>query len=233
MRERSSSASRRPTSRTLPYTIDIVLLTPLGRELGALLVRSSDGVPRERWHLPWDEPKSTESLHDAAQRIVRDATSIEPAWIEQLGAFGDGRRHANASSLSVGFVAVVAHDASAKVRENASWFALHELPPIPPRQSDMAARALETVRTRVDQSPIAFRLLPRMFTLSDLQHTYEMLLARRLHKASFRRALHAAWLVEPTDEWRSEGRGRPAQLFRYAPRKRRGLRRGVRFDSIV
>ena len=36
-----------------------------------------------------------------------------------------------------------------------------------------------------------------------------------------------------TDEWRSEGRGRPAQLFRYAPRKRRSQRRGVRFDLLV
>ena len=52
------------------------------------------------------------------------------------------------------------------------------------------------------------------------------------HKASFRRALQAAFLVEPTEEWRSEGRGRPAQLFRYAPRRRRATRRGVRFDLI-
>ena len=79
---------------------------------------------------------------------------------------------------------------------------------------------------------IAFRLLPPTFTLSELQGTYEILLGRRLHKASFRRALQSAWLVEPTDEWRSEGRGRPAQLFRYAPRRRRANRRGVRFDML-
>jgi len=40
--------------------------------------------------------------------------------------------------------------------------------------------------------------------------------------------LQAAWLVEPTDEWRSEGRGRPAQLYRYSPRKRRPAQRGIR-----
>jgi 8-oxo-dGTP diphosphatase len=61
---------------------------------------------------------------------------------------------------------------------------------------------------------------------------YELLLGRRLHKASFRRSLTAAFLVEPTDEWRSEGRGRPAQLYRYAPRKRRGGRGGVRFELL-
>lgn len=91
---------------------------------------------------------------------------------------------------------------------------------------------MQAIRARLDQSPIAFRLLPPTFTLSQLQEIYELLLGRRLHKASFRRALHASWLVEPTDEWRSEGRGRPAQLFRYAPRRRRGSRRGVRFEGV-
>src|SRR5437764_232546 len=51
-------------------------------------------------------------------------------------------------------------------------------------------------------------------------------------RRSSRRALQAAYLVDPIDEWRSEGRGRPAQLFRYAPRKRRGARRAVRFDLL-
>jgi 8-oxo-dGTP diphosphatase len=80
--------------------------------------------------------------------------------------------------------------------------------------------------------PIAFRLLPSTFTLSELQAVYELLLGRRLHKASFRRSLHGATLVEATDEWRSEGRGRPAQLFRYAPPRRRRQRHGVRFDLL-
>jgi 8-oxo-dGTP diphosphatase len=96
----------------------------------------------------------------------------------------------------------------------------------------MADAALGEVRRRMDYSPVAFRLLPAVFTLSELQRMYEMLLGRRLHKASFRRALQAAFLVEPTDEWRGEGRGRPAQLFRYAPRRRRGGRRAVRFDLL-
>jgi hypothetical protein len=38
--------------------------------------------------------------------------------------------------------------------------------------------------------------------------------------------------VEATDEWRNEGRGRPAQFYRFAPRKRRGARRAVRFDLL-
>ena len=42
-------------------------------------------------------------------------------------------------------------------------------------------------------------------------------------------ALQTAGLVAATGEWRSEGRGRPAQLFRYAPKKRKVPARGIRF----
>jgi hypothetical protein len=107
-----------------------------------------------------------------------------------------------------------------------------ELPTLSPRQRDAVDASIAEMRAQVDQQPIAFRLLPAAFTLTDLQSVYELLLGRRLHKASFRRALHASALVEATDEWRSEGRGRPAQLFRYAPPRRKRQRRGIRFDLL-
>jgi 8-oxo-dGTP diphosphatase len=169
---------------------------------------------------------------DAARRIATEAAAVEPTWLEQVGAFGDGRRHPTETDLSVGYVGVIPQGSSLPTTEESGWFPLSDVPTITPRQRALVDGALETIRLRLDQAPIAFRLLPPTFTLSELQQTYELLLGRRLHKASFRRALQAAWLVEPTDEWRSEGRGRPAQLFRYAPRRRRNQRRGVRFDLL-
>jgi 8-oxo-dGTP diphosphatase len=124
-------------------------------------------------------------------------------------------------------------DASVGTRRNADWIGLSELPALGARHREEIDVAMTAMRARVDQQPIAFRLLPAAFTLSELQAVYELLLGRRLHKASFRRSLHASALVEATDEWRSEGRGRPAQLFRYAPPRRRRQRRGIRFDLLA
>jgi 8-oxo-dGTP diphosphatase len=169
---------------------------------------------------------------DAARRIATDAAQVEPTWLEQIGAFGDGRRHPTETDLSVAYVGVVPQGTPIPADDDSAGFALSDVPALTPRQRAVLDGALEVIRARLDQAPIAFRLLPLTFTLSELQQTYELLLGRRLHKASFRRALQAAWLVEPTDEWRSEGRGRPAQLFRFAPRRRRSQRRGVRFDLL-
>jgi 8-oxo-dGTP diphosphatase len=221
MRERSS--------RTSPYSVDIVLVTAMGNELAILLTRGS--TERERWSLPWRTPQAGETLENGAIRAAQDALGDPPIWMEQIGAFGDSKRHPSDSEISVASVGLVPHE-TASPGTGYTWFPMRDLPPLSPRQRAIVEAAMRTMQGRLDQAPIAFRLLPATFTLSDLQQMYELLLGKRLHKASFRRALQAAWLVEPTDEWRSEGRGRPAQLFRYAPKKRRRPHRGVRFDFL-
>ena len=216
---------RRPTC-----TIDVVLLTAVGSQLAVLLCRAPDG--REKWVLPWDVQRPAETMEATASRTAKTASVGDPAWIEQIGAFADGKRHPSESEISVAYVGLVPMGTPSPVGGVYAWFTLSDVPQLAPRQRLILDSAVSMIRLRMDQSPVAFRLLPAMFTLTELQQTYELLLAKRLHKASFRRALQAAWLVEPTDEWRSEGRGRPAQLYRYAPRKRRPAQRGIRLDLL-
>jgi hypothetical protein len=217
------------SSKTASYSVDVVLVTAMGNELAILFSRNP--ADRERWSLPWRIPQAGETLEAAATRVSQEALGEPPIWMEQIGAFGDGKRHPSDADVSVAFVGLVPHE-PASPRAGFAWFSMGDLPPLSPRQRAMIEAATRTIQGRLDQAPIAFRLLPVTFTLGELQQMYELLLGKRLHKASFRRALQAAWLVEPIEEWRSEGRGRPAQLFRYAPKKKRRPHRGVRFDLL-
>jgi 8-oxo-dGTP diphosphatase len=228
MSPRNSAARSRP-QRSAP-SIDIVILAPRGRRLRVLL-EHAPAKSRERWQLPWRSLRQGETIDDESAKLSKKTLGTAPSLIEQVAAFGDGRRHPSGAELSVAFLALVDEETGEEAEGDAAWHAVDDLPPLPPRQRAMLDSVLASLRARLDQSAIAFHLLPSIFTLTQLQEIYELLLGRRLHKASFRRSLHAAWLVQPTDEWRSEGRGRPAQLFRYAPKKRRGSRRGVRFGG--
>ena len=194
-------------ARSSSCTIDVVLLTAIGSQLAVLLCRAPEG--REKWTIPWDVQRPAESMEASAVRIAKSASVGEPAWIEQTGAFGDGKRHPSDGEISVAYAALVPMGTPSPVGGVYAWFPLADVPQLAPRQRLILDGAVARIRGRMDQSPVAFRLLPQMFTLTELQQIYELLLAKRLHKASFRRALQAAWLVEPTDEWRSEGRGRP------------------------
>jgi 8-oxo-dGTP diphosphatase len=228
MRDRTFPTAR--GTQQAAVSLDIVLCAPLGRSLTILLVRAAAGG-REQWTLPWAWFEPGTSPDDGARHTASHALGAKPSWITQVGATGNRYRHPGDAALSIGYVAVTPSRDRAP-SPHAQWFPLGALPPLAPRHATLIATAQLALRERLDTAPIAFRLLPATFTLTELQEVYELLLGRRVHKASFRRSLQAAWLVEPTDEWRSEGRGRPAQLFRYAPRKRRGGRRGVRFELL-
>ncbi len=151
--------------------------------------------------------------------LARRVLQRSPAWRGQVGALVEG------AQLNIMYAAIL--PAGSAAPRGYAWTAL------PRGGGSLTARAaVSFLRDRLDREPVAFRLLPPSFTLSDLQRVYELLLERRLHKASFRRTLLAAHVVEPTDAWHSEGRGRPAQLFRFSPRRRRGVQRAVRFELL-
>jgi 8-oxo-dGTP diphosphatase len=214
-----------PSNRRGAATLDVVLCAALAGQLHVLIVKAAAGGSV----LPFQWIREGDALEPTARELARDATGIVPAWIA-AGTPTTAKRHPSDAALSLPFVGVVGPTAAAAA--GAVWHPVSALPALAPRQRAMAESALETLRLHMDSAPVAFKLLAPAFTLSELQQAYELLLGRRLHKASFRRALQAAYLVEPTDEWRSEGRGRPAQLFRYAPRKRRAGHRSIRFDLI-
>lgn len=77
------------------------------------------------------------------------------------------------------------------------------------------ATALGRLRGKLAYRPLVFDLLPGEFTLFQLQRVVEALGGQHLHKQNFRRTLAANALIEPTGRMQSEGRGRPAELFRF------------------
>ena len=96
------------SSRTNSYSVDVVLVTATRNELAVLLTRSSSD--RERWALPWRLPQAAETFEESANRAARDALGEPPAWLEQIGAFGDGKRHPSDGDISVAYVALVPHE---------------------------------------------------------------------------------------------------------------------------
>jgi len=200
-------------------SIDVVLLAPSGGRLVVFAPQEERG----RRALPSGAPRPGESLENAAARIARGALGAGIAWLEQVVTRMEGDA---ATVLFAGLVAAPeAGDDAWIPRERTTTLGAAAR-----RQVDDAATA---AGIWLDRTPIAFRLLPGSFTLSELQEVYEAILGRTLHKASFRRALQSARLVMPTREWRSEGRGRPAQLYKFVPRAPKASRRGVRFDWLT
>lgn len=74
---------------------------------------------------------------------------------------------------------------------------------------------------------MAFQLLPREFTLAELQEVYEVIYDKPLDKRNFRRKVLGLGILEETGKERREGRGRPAALYRFSKARFRDLGGGV------
>ena len=77
------------------------------------------------------------------------------------------------------------------------------------------ATGIARLRSKIKYRPVVFELIPRTFTLSQLQRTVEALAGLRLHTPNFRRIVESQQLVEETSDLVSETRGRPARLVRF------------------
>lgn len=71
--------------------------------------------------------------------------------------------------------------------------------------------SLERMRNKVQYTTIAFSLLPKEFTLMELQQVYELLLGRQLVKQNFRRWINP--MVSKTGNVKSNRGYRPSSLY--------------------
>lgn len=90
----------------------------------------------------------------------------------------------------------------------------------------LIACAMDRLRSKVNDSDIALHLMPELFTLTELQQVYEVILDKELLKAAFRRKV--AELVTETDHYTEHAGHRPSRLYRrsweetgYGPERNR------------
>jgi 8-oxo-dGTP diphosphatase len=214
-------------------TVDVALFTVAGAlnqlRLEVLLIRR-DGEPfRGRWALPGGFVREGEDLHDAALRELEEETGVPEAFLEQVGAVGTPGRDPRGHTVTVAWVGLVPGDrcrlrASGDARE-ARWFDVSALPELAFDHAEILAQALAHLRRRLAEAPVCFELLPRTFTLSELQALTEAILGRALDRRNFRRKVLELGLVEEAEGTRREGAHRPAQLYRFVPGKFEEYRR--------
>ena len=74
------------------------------------------------------------------------------------------------------------------------------------------ACAVERLRGQTNDTDIALNLMPKLFTLTELQQVYEVILDKELLKAAFRRKV--VDLVSETDHYTENAGHRPSRLYR-------------------
>jgi 8-oxo-dGTP diphosphatase len=176
------------------------------------------------WALPGGFVNLEESLEEGARRELEEETGVRDVYLEQLYTFGDPDRDPRERVITVAYYALVPTDEidiqAGTDAEGVSWFGMEELPELAFDHQAILGMACERLRAKLDYSTIAFQFMPRDFTLSELQHVYELILLEPVDKRNFRKRILSLDLIEETGKQKRDGAHRPAALYRVRDRNR-------------
>ncbi len=216
-------------------TVDCVVFGLDEDALEILLIRRGLEPFCGRWALPGGFVHVDETLEDAALRELEEETGLRKVFLEQLYTFGAIDRDPRERVVTVAYYALVKLS-DHKVRAatdaaDAAWFSLDDLPELAFDHGQILETALARLRGKIRYQPIGFELLPRKFTLTQLQRMYEIILDRPLDKRNFRKKILGMELLIELDEVQKDVAHRAARLYKFDDRHYRKLvKQGFSFE---
>jgi 8-oxo-dGTP diphosphatase len=188
-----------------------------------------------RWALPGGFVRMDEDLESAARRELAEETGIRKVFLEQLYTFGGVNRDPRGRVISVAYYALVnlsEHTVKATTdARDAAWFPVADLPPLAFDHEQLVETALGRLKGKVRYQPIGFELLPKKFTLSQLQKLYETVLERELDKRNFRKKVLSLGVLLELNEVQQDVAHRAARLYSFdEDRYRRLVKKGFNFE---
>ncbi|HEY8510306.1 MAG TPA: NUDIX domain-containing protein [Cyclobacteriaceae bacterium] len=203
-----------------------------GRQLKVLLVKRSFEPEAGRWSLVGGFVNAGESVNDAAARILKRLTGLDNIYMEQLHCFGDVNRDPAARVVSVAYYALINiadYSRQLNLEHEPHWFSLKELPDLIFDHSQMVKLAVERLQQKVATHPVGFELLPRKFTLPQLQNLYEAIYQAKLDRRNFSRKILSLGILKKLDEKEKESSKKGAFLYvfdrkRYEQLSHEGLK---------
>ncbi|MGE5660018.1 MAG: NUDIX hydrolase [Actinomycetota bacterium] len=189
-----------------------------------LLVMRQDEPFLDRWSLPGTLVRQGESLEAAAYRILSEKIRVKNLYLEQLYTFGEvGRDPREALKgdryLSVSYFALVRFGEAELIADRVSgiaWYPVEQVPNLAFDHNQILQYGYRRLRNKLEYSPIAFEVLPEVFTLGDLYQLYTTVLGENFSDYSnFRTRLLKLGFLSDTGVKVSRGAGRPASLYQF------------------
>jgi len=224
----------------MDVSVDCALFGFDGGSLKLLLIRqkTAEGGPLSEENLqmalPGDFVHDQESLDAAAARVLLELTGLDDVYLKQFHAFGSPNRvkglkdqqwlrtfreHPENRVMTVAYFGLVSlHEHTPKASSfagDADWIDVDAIPNLAFDHDDIANMALATLKEQLESKHIGFEMLPKKFTLRQLQSLHETVLDKKLDKRNFRKNVKRMDHVVPLNEKEEGVLHKPAQLFTF------------------
>jgi 8-oxo-dGTP diphosphatase len=204
-------------SNRIALSVDCVIFGFDEDKLKVMLIRSDLKKYQGKWSLLGDLVRPDEDLDAAAYRVLKQRTGLNDVYLEQVQTFGSITRHPAGRVVTVAYCSLinVQHHKLKILANELHW---HDVKTV----TDMAFDHQQIFNTcylrlqkRIQEHPLGFNLLPKKFSLRDLQNLYEAILDIKMDRRNFRKKFFTMDFLVDIDEMEVDVPHRPGKLYKF------------------
>jgi ADP-ribose pyrophosphatase YjhB (NUDIX family) len=196
--------------------VDCIIFGFDGFHLKALLIKRSFEPGLGKWSLMGGFIKREESVDAAAARVLFELTGLHHIYMEQVKCFGEVNRDPGGRVVSIVYFALIkinGHNEELMNTYHAKWFDLGSIRSLIFDHKKMIQSAKKRLQELVANHPIGFELLPKKFTLQQLQLLYEAIYGTKLDTRNFVRKILSFNILRKLDEKEKQTSRKGAYLY--------------------
>lgn len=213
-------ANPTPQKHLMPsLSVDCVTLGFENDQLKILLIQHCGGPRDGKWALPEDFVHKHLDLDQMPHHVLQRLTGINSLFVEQLGAFGSCHHVEYRRIITIGYYALINPQNYELIlgpgARKVAWFNLDDAPDLIFEHRQILDAAIKKVQEDLESKLIGNKLLPKVFTLTQLQKLYEAILGEKQDTRNFRRKIHNLKILKDTGKTDETAPYRAPKLFTF------------------
>lgn len=167
-----------------------------------------------------------ETANEAVVRVLKEKAGVVHGHIEQVYTFSKVNRDPRGRVVSVAYMVLLDPAEAGKVLNldktlhQVAWEPVKQVRGLAYDHDEILATTLARLRGKIEYTDIIRHLLPREFTLTELQEAFEEILKRTLDKRNFRKKILAEGVLKQAGKSARSGAHRPAALYTFTNPKK-------------
>ena len=201
----------------IALSVDCIIFGFDEAKLKVLLIRSDLKKYSGKWSLLGDLVFPAEDLDAAAYRILKQRTGLSDVYLEQVSTFGTVTRHPAGRVVTVAYCSLinVQHHKLNILDNELHWHDVKSVTDLAFDHQQIFDTCLLQLQKRVQEHPLGFNLLPKKFSLRDLQNLYEAILDIKLDRRNFRKKFFSMDFLVDLNEMEQDVSHRPGKLYKF------------------
>ena len=187
-----------------------------------LLIKRKNDPYKDKWALVGGALYNNETIIEGMQREIFEKTGLKDVSLYQYGVFDEINKTPSFDMrmIAIGYLGLIDSSKVEILKESTNtkdydWVDISLVPDLAFTHNEMLNDAIEKLKELIINSDILKVLLPKEFTMPELQKIFEGILSKTYDRRNFRKKILSLGIVDDINKEISINGNKPSKLYRF------------------